>query len=95
MYMYLFGDLENYYMSMSQKSNQLDIAVLVLLKLNQYRVQISKTVNISLVTLICASLVEICLKNHVIMQTRSNADTVADAEADWTLTKNNMTSCPL
>ena len=37
--------------------------------------------NISLVTLTCASLVEIRLEVHVRIQTRSYADVVADAEA--------------
>ena len=55
---------------------------------------LSKTVNSSRVTLICASLVEIRLEVQVRMQTRSYADTVADAEADWIRTKNNMMSSP-
>ena len=50
--------------------------------------------NISLVALTCASLVEVRLEVHVRIPTRSYADVVADAEADWIRTKNNMTSSP-
>ena len=48
--------------------------------------------NISLVTLTCASLVEIRLAVHLRIQTRSYADVVDYAEADWIRTKNNMKS---